>query len=126
MASAIPIPTAPEDSASPESVQERISRNARVLMAAAGVDQKGISEALAQADSTVSRKFNQGQRWTPEDLDVLAAFFSTRLSSPVEPGIFFRPGGLLDLRTGSIATPFALIEGSGDATPARRGHLSVV
>lgn len=84
------------NSASANELQETITKNVRVLIAAKSVNQEDLAEALGIAQSGLSRKVNRRTDWSSSDIANLASFFGISFADIVTPLPLFLPSGGAD------------------------------
>ena len=84
------------NSASANELQETITKNVRVLIAAKSVNQEDLAEALGIAQSGLSRKVNRRTDWSSSDIANLASFFGISFADIVMPLPLFLPSGGAD------------------------------
>lgn len=98
-------------------LQERVTRNVKVLMALRGIgDQKTLAAKLGWGADRVSTSFSGRRRWALDDLDELAAVFG------LTPGDLLRdPAELVQVpsRTGTEGGVSAGVSGRCPGTNAR-------
>lgn len=75
--------------------QERISAVVLGLLGVCRLERQALVQVLGIAESGISRSINGKRKWTTDDLDAMASFFSGQLGRPIEPGIFFREAASL-------------------------------
>ena len=70
-------------------LQETVTKNVRMIIAAQSVSQADIAIALGVAQSGLSRKLNRKTDWTASDIANLATFFNLSFAEMVTPlGLF--------------------------------------
>ena len=77
------------NSSSAIELQETVTKNVRMLIAAQSVSQEELADALGVAQSGLSRKVNRKTDWTASDIANLSNFFGISFAEIVTPmGLF--------------------------------------
>jgi transcriptional regulator with XRE-family HTH domain len=102
-------------------LNERVSRTVRILMAAAGMSQQELAEGIGLSQPAVSRRLRNATTWDLRDLDELAAL----LGIDVEEILTMTPGRAASTRwlpqKDSNLQPAGLEDAAGQ--PTRHLHI---